>query len=150
MDSIVTAVVYINSIVILAVVIILYRLYRTNNYIRAAANKWFGHMGTESGKVRNKQKRERIKLETKGKLVSAIGEEIPFATGVIKRLRKDGMSDDDLFTMITDPEVVDGILVLAKGMGKGAEALKGLFGKGDGQKKPKKEKGPERLFYDIR
>jgi hypothetical protein len=122
------------SIWALAITYMTVKFYRLNNYIIGRAKAWATIAGRQSGEARKETQRERVMDETKGKLIDALSEELPFGDRLIGNLRKSGVSDNELFIMATDPDVwrvINNIGGLAKGALDGA---KGLF-KGDPEKK---------------
>jgi len=97
-----------------------------NSHLIAMAKNYAALMGQKSGEIRLGQQRERIKEEAKGQLVEALAEEIPWGQKIIENLRARGMTDGQLFAMITDPDVLKGVNVLSdmgRGIMKGAGEL---------------------------
>ena len=100
------------------------RFQRLNNHVIAMAKNYASIMGQKSAEVRGAAATERIREESKAQLVDAISTEIPWGANIIGNLRKQGMNDSQLFALITDPEVLKGLSVLADA-GKGL--MKGIF-----------------------
>ena len=114
------------------------------------AKNYASEMGRKSGQVRGDAKRERIRVEHKGQLLDAIGAEIPMASNVIGRMRTGGMSDNEILTMLSDPDVLNGIVKIAQGAGVAVNTLKGLLGGGDEGKPRRKTGGGEVPLIEMK
>lgn len=128
----------------IALLIVIYKItqfQRMNSHLIAMAKNYAALMGQKSGEARGLAQRERIKEEAKGQLVEALAEEIPWGQKIIENLRARGMTDGQLFAMITDPDVLKGVNVLSD-MGRGI-----MKGAGDllGKEKPKDDYTAEYL-----
>ena len=100
------------------------------------AKNYASQMGTKSAEVRGEAARTRIKEEHKGALLDSLAAEIPFAKNVIDRMRDGGMGDNEILVMLSDPDILNGIVRVAQGAGVVVDSLKGLIGGGD-KDKPK-------------
>lgn len=132
---------YMPAVTLVNTVIILYLFYRLStfnkltNRILTNANNWMSYMGSRGAETKRREARERITTEGKTKLVNSIAENVPFGARVVESLRNQGMNDTELFTMVTDPDVLRGMRVLAD-FGKGVtDGIAGLIGgeKGEGE-----------------
>jgi len=140
------------TVITIIVTYIAYKLFRfqqINNRIYEAAERTFSEMGTRSGQVRKAKATQRIRKESKGKLIDAIADEIPYASAIIGNLvEKQGMKENELWAMATDPDIINGVVVLAKGAKSVTEAIGGVFG-GDREKKQRQPRTQRRKRPDT-
>ena len=125
-----------NTIVLLGICVYLTIHRRANNYIIALSKRALSQMGQASAEVRTQAARTRIKEEHKGAFLDSLAAEIPFAKNVIDRMRDGGMGDNEILVMLSDPDILNGIVRVAQGAGVVVDSLKGLIGGGD-KDKPK-------------
>jgi len=98
-------------------------------------------MGVKSGESKRATKNAKIREQSKGKLIDAIADEVPYASAIIGNLvEKQGMKENELWAMATDPDIIQGVVVLAKGAKSVTEAIGGIFG-GD---KEQKQRAPRK------
>ena len=124
------------TIWMLALTLIVANYYRMNKHLIAMAKNYATEMGQKSGESRAQTARTRIKEEHKGALLDSLAAEIPFAKNVIDRMRDGGMGDNEILVMLSDPDILNGIVRVAQGAGVVVDSLKGLIGGGD-KDKPK-------------
>ena len=123
-------------------VVLLYVLYRVtqwqqiNSHLVGLARRGAQVMNEASVESRRASTKERIKEEHKGAFLDSLAAEIPFAKNVIDRMRDGGMGDNEILVMLSDPDILNGIVRVAQGAGVVVDSLKGLIGGGD-KDKPK-------------
>jgi hypothetical protein len=121
---------------VLIITIYVARLQLANNYIIGMASKYGAIMGKKSGEVRSKAKQTRMDAENKVLLLEAVVSEVPFAAKIVGYLREQGTTDQQLFSMMTDPDALRGIKALSDTFGGIIGGATKLL---EGRQEPKKK-----------
>ncbi len=114
MNYIETALIYILTAWTIYLTIILYRFKQTKIRIETMASNWAQYMGEKSGQVRQGKAQSKHLASGQTKILDTIASQVPGAASILKT---SGVSDDEAWALITDPNTMKGIKVIMETLG---------------------------------
>lgn len=118
MDYIGTYLIYIVTLWTIYLTIVLYRFKQTKTRIETMASNWAAHMGQESGQARQEKASTKHLASGQQKIMDTVAAQIPGAASILK---SSGVSENEAWALITDPNTMKGLKVLMdtfSGVGK--------------------------------
>ena len=136
-DIMLTTWLLILSLTVALSLLVVRKYYIDNKHVLAMAGKWATYLQSRSAESRRETKKTRLKQENKGVILETLGDEIPFGKNIINGLKQRGMSENDIFSLATDPEIINGLMVVSSAVGKITSPIIGRLQE-NGQEKSRK------------